>query len=220
MATFIAVVRGNVDDGYTASFPDFPECSVRAPTLDRVIASARESLLAHIERLLEANQTICNPTAVEAIDRGDVLLLAAVDVPDDLGIVHIDVAIPALSLARIDCFAQRHGLTRAALFVEAVRRWAVQATEPRERRGGMSDGPTLFDFGNPLELRVETIAAVIDPLDGARTGDHAVKAEVEIRGAGEDITAELARLFEERSESRPTGSAGADARTSPESEAK
>lgn len=220
MATFIAIVQSHRDYGYMASFPDFPGCSVRASTLDHVIAGARESLLAHIERLLEANQTICNPTAVGAIDRGDALLLAAVDVPDDLGIVHIDVAIPALSLARIDSFAHRLGLTRAALFGEAVRRWAMQETEPRERRGGMSDGPTLFDFGNPLELRVETIAAVIDPLDEVRSGGHDAKTEVEIGGPGDDITAELARLFEERSESQSTGGAGSDARTSPEPEAK
>jgi predicted RNase H-like HicB family nuclease len=167
MAAFIAIVRSDGDDGYTASFPDFPGCAVAASTLDQVIAKAREALLQHIERLLEANQRIANPTAADAIERGDALLLAAVDVPDDLGIAHVDVAVPALSLARIDSFARRHGLTLGTLLVEAVARWAAQEDAPRERRGATPDGPTLFDFANPLELKVETIAAAIDPIEAA-----------------------------------------------------
>ncbi len=110
MATFIAIVQSDGDGGYTASFPDFPGCAAAAPTLDRVIAQAREALLLHIERLLEANQRIAHPTAAGAIERGDALLLAAVEVPDDLAIAHLDLAIPALALARIESFAKRHGM--------------------------------------------------------------------------------------------------------------
>src|ERR1700688_55286 len=128
MATFIAIVKRDGDAGYTASFPDFPSCAVAALTVEHVIAKAREALSLHIERLLEANQAICDPTAADAIERCDALLLAAVDVPDDLRIALADLAIPALSLARIDSFARRHGLTPAALFVAAVDRWAMQET--------------------------------------------------------------------------------------------
>jgi predicted RNase H-like HicB family nuclease len=206
MASFIAIVKGDGDGGYTASFPDFPGCAAAAPTLDRVIAQAREALLLHIERLLEANQRIGNPTAVEAIERGDALLLAAVDVPDDLGIAHVEVAIPALSLARIDSFARRHRLTLGALLVQAVTRWADQENAPRERRATTSDGPTLFDFANPLELRVEKIASAIDPLgEGGNPTDEADVAseEADAGSNGDNITAELARLFEEGSAPQP-----------------
>ena len=135
MATFIAIVKRDGDAGYTASFPDFPSCAVAAQTIDRVIARAKEALSLHIERLLEANHRICDPTAADVIERGDALLLAAVEVPDNLRIAHVDLAIPALSLARIDAFARRHGLTHATLFVEAVNRWAMQETAaPRDRR--------------------------------------------------------------------------------------
>jgi predicted RNase H-like HicB family nuclease len=210
MAVFIAIVRSDGDDGYTASFPDFPGCAVAASTLDQVIAKAREALLRHIERLLEANQRIANPTAAGAIERGDALFLAAVDVPDDLGIAHVDVAIPALSLARIDSFARRHGLTLGALLVEAVSRWAAQENAPRERRAATPDGPTLFDFANPLELRVEAIAAAIEPIEaaGAREGGPTEQAgaeskEAEVASNADDITAELARLLEEGFEPQP-----------------
>jgi predicted RNase H-like HicB family nuclease len=111
MATFIAIVKRDGDAGYTASFPDFPACAVEGTTIDFVIAKAREALSMHIERLLEVNQRICIPTAADAIEFGDTLLLAAVDVPDDLRIAHVDLAIPALALARIDAFALRHTMS-------------------------------------------------------------------------------------------------------------
>src|SRR6266481_1964149 len=155
MAIFIAIVKRDGEVGYTASFPDFPSCAVAAPTVDHVIARAKEALSLHIERLLEANHRICDPTAADAIERGDALLLAAVDVPDDLRIAHVDLAMPALS--------------HAALFVEAVNRWAMQEVSPRDRRGSTPDGPTLFDLANPLELRVEPISAVLEPPDDAAT---------------------------------------------------
>src|SRR6266446_3287052 len=186
MATFIAIVQSDGDGGYTASFPDFPGCAAAAPTLDRVIAQAREALLLHIERLLEANQRIAHPTAAGAIERGDALLLAAVEVPDDLAIAHLDLAIPALALARIESFAKRHGLTLGALLVEAADRWAAQENAPRERRVATSDGPTLFDFANPLELRTETIAAAVEPLNeaAARESNATDEANVASEAAG------------------------------------
>jgi predicted RNase H-like HicB family nuclease len=211
MTTFIAIVRSDSEYGYTASFPDFPGCAVSASTLDHVIAKAREALSVHIERLLEANQRISSPTAADAIERGDAVLLAAVDVPDDLRIARIDLAIPALSLARIDSFARRHGLTLAALFVQAVDRWAMQEIVPRERRGGTSDGPTLFDFSNPLELRVDAIASSIKPEDeaGAQERDASVPETV-VPVDTRDITAELERLLEESAEPKPSEEAADD----------
>ena len=149
MAVFIAVVKRDADAGYTASFADFPACAVTGPTIDHVIAKAREALVLYVGRLLEANQRLGIPAAADAIDRGGALLLAAIDIPDDLRITPVDLAIPALSLARIDAFAQRHGLTRSALFVEAVNRWAMLETLPRDRRGGW---PYAVRFRQPARL--------------------------------------------------------------------
>jgi predicted RNase H-like HicB family nuclease len=201
MAVFIAIVKRDGEAGYTASFPDFPGCAVSASTLDHVIAKAREALSVQIERLLEANQRICSPTAADAIERGDAALLTAVEVPDDLRITHIDVAIPALSLVRIDSFARRHGLTHGALFVEAVDRWAMQETVPRDRRGAMSDSATLFDFANPLEVRVEPIATPINA-PSPSAGHERAGEGTNVEGNIDDITAELVRLLEGSTESR------------------
>jgi predicted RNase H-like HicB family nuclease len=210
MAIFIAIVRSDADFGYTASFPDFPGCAVGALTVELVIAKAKEALALHIGRLLEANQKIAVPTAAGAINPGDALLIAAVEVPDDLRIARVNLAIPALSLARIDSFARRHGLTRSTLFVEAVDRWAMQESLPRERRGGVPDGPTLFDFANPLELRVEKIAASVASESKAATQEPNASEQGDIQRNVDDITAELVRLLEERPEPLQIDRAGGE----------
>jgi predicted RNase H-like HicB family nuclease len=195
MAVFIAVVKRDDEVGYTASFPDYPSCAVAAPTIEDVLAKAGEALATHIERLLQTGQKLSGPTAADAIERGDAFLVAAVDVPDDLGIAQVELGIPALALARIDSFARRHGLTRSSLFVEAIDRWAMQESLPRDRRAGGSEGPTLFDFANPLDLRVETVATAVEPA-GRPAAAEAAGEGAHVEGSTEDITAELARLLE------------------------
>jgi predicted RNase H-like HicB family nuclease len=219
MATFIAMVRTDDDLGFTASFPDFSGCVVAASTLDRVLAKAKETLVEHLENLLSANQAIGVATSADAIERGDALLLAAIEVPDDVRTVNIELAIPALSLVQIDSFARRHGLSRDALFVQAVGRWAAQETLPIERRGRMPEGPTLFDFGNPLELKVEAMAAESDSFDEENRDEENPDEENRDEGEGDrkpeaidrcntdEITAELQRLLEQSTKPEPISGA-------------
>jgi predicted RNase H-like HicB family nuclease len=201
MAVFIAVIKRDGEATYTASFPDFPELAVDGPTLDRLLAKAGEVLALHIERLLEVHRAIAVPTPADAIERGDALLLAAVHVPDDVGITDVELALPALSLARIDSIARRLGLTRSALFVQAVNRWEIEMAVPRDRRAAAPDGPTLFDFVTPLELRVEAPATAYPPLPAVNTqaAEEGATAQVSLV----DIEAELERLIEESSGPKP-----------------
>jgi predicted RNase H-like HicB family nuclease len=197
MTTFIAMVQADGDGEYTASFADFPECSVASPTLDDVIRRAREALLRHIDSLIDTGRPIQSPTPIDVLQRGSALLFAAIDVPDDLRIAQVDLAIPALSLARIESFADRHGMSLATLFINAVDRWAMQEAMPRVNEGGGSDGPTLFDFGNPPELRVEAAAAQFGPANGPQAMDD--REELDSADKPNGITAELARLLDDSS---------------------
>jgi predicted RNase H-like HicB family nuclease len=201
MAVFIAVIKRDGEATYTASFPDFPGLAVDEPTLDRLLAKAGEVLALHIERLLEAHRAIAVPTPPDAIERGDALLLAAVHVPDDIGMAHVELALPALSLARIDSVARRLGLTRSALFVQAVNRWEIETAVPRDRRAAGPDGPTLFDFVTPLELRVDASATAYPPLPAVnpQAAEEGATAQVSLV----DIEAELERLIEESSAPKP-----------------
>jgi predicted RNase H-like HicB family nuclease len=194
MAIFIAVVTNDGKSGYSASFPDYPTCAVAARTIDEVIAKAKYALLTQVEGLLAANQRICAATPADSLERNGTLLLAAIDVPDDIRQVRVELDLPALSLARIDAFAEQLGLTRSALFVDAVDRWAIQEAVPRSG-AGEDDRMILPDFDNPFELKVATIAVAeerqhppaVDP--GKITEQGALEVTA-------DITAELARLLE------------------------
>ena len=203
MAIFIAMVRRDGDSGFTASFPDFPECSASAPTVDHLLAKAKELLSRHIEHLLEANQRIAAPTAADAIEPGDALLLAAVEMPDDFRTVHVDLAIPALSLARIDSFARRHGLTHSALFVAAIDRWANEAAAPNEKRREPEQGPAFFDFIHPPQLRVDSVAVGTLSHGESRSRESELRREPNIETNSDDVTAELVRLFEENPDPSP-----------------
>jgi predicted RNase H-like HicB family nuclease len=204
MAIFIAVVRKDGEAAYTASFPDFPGLAAHGTGLDALLARAREVLALHVERMLEANTAINVPTPADEIERDGALLLAAVEIPDDVRTAHVDLEIPALSLARIDSMARRHGLTRSALFVQAVDHWAMQEGIPRDRRGGVFDGPTLSDFVNPLELKVEAPASDVYPPPRAETDQRAGEGTVAEVSIG-DIAAELERLIEGASASKQDG---------------
>lgn len=195
MATFIAIVERHASRGYVASFPDFPGCEADGASLDELMVRAKETLAVQIEKRLSANQHIGCPTSADAIERGNALLLAAIDIPDDIDVTRIDLAIPSLSLVRIDALAQRLGLTRGALFVEAVNRWSSSVIERRQVSSEGYEGPTLFDFSNPLELSVEPVGAADQPkLEQA--DDFEMGPEAGGERESEDITAEVARLFE------------------------
>jgi predicted RNase H-like HicB family nuclease len=198
MAVFIAVVTKSGELGYSASFPDYPACAVAARTVDEVIAKAKYALIAHIEGLLAANQKIGAPTSADSIERNGALLLAAIEVPDDIRTTRVKLDIPALSLARIDAFAEQRGLTRSALFVEAVDRWAMPVSRPGT---GQADNLTLSDFDNPLELKVEAIT-VAEESQHPPAADQDSVTEDDVAKATDDITAELVRLLEEQAASR------------------
>ena len=152
-----------------------------------------------------------------AVETQDFTLRLCGALGDDLAIAPLNLELSALSLARIDSFARRHGLTHSALFVEAVNRWAMQESMPRERRRESSEAPTLFDFGNPLEVRVEPIAAATTAQDESATPapSQPERAEDNIQCNVDDITAELVRLLEERSEEQATSAPRGEGRDCP-----
>jgi hypothetical protein len=76
----------------------------------------------------------------------------------------------------------------------------------------MPDGPTLFDFVNPLELRVEKTAADIKSEHQAATQEADTSEQRDIQHSVDDITTELVRLLERPAEVQPIEGAGEDRR--------
>jgi predicted RNase H-like HicB family nuclease len=126
MSTYLGLVHKDTDSDYGVSFPDLPGCASSGRTLDEAMAMAKEALAFHVEGLLEDDDVLPEPTVADKIDRDDAVLMIAIEVADNLRVERVNVTIPAITLQRMDSFAERQGLTRSALFIEAVNRWIAQ----------------------------------------------------------------------------------------------
>jgi hypothetical protein len=93
--------------------------------------------------------------------------------------------------------------------VRAVDRWIVQETSPRQAMRERSTGPTLFDFSNPPELKMETVGTNIDRLTEAAVEGNAAD-DVDVERSVDRITQELERLLEENSHPQPAAAGTKD----------
>jgi predicted RNase H-like HicB family nuclease len=138
MTTYIALIHKDDSSDYGVSFPDLPGCVSAGSSIDEAVANAKEALSLHIEGMLEDGEEIPTPTDADEIDRENSLLIAAIDVPDNLKVERVNITVPAITLARIDSFAQQRGMTRSALLVEGVQRWVAEEhaalNRPQRRR--------------------------------------------------------------------------------------
>jgi predicted RNase H-like HicB family nuclease len=125
-STYIALIHKEINSDYGVSFPDLPGCVTAASTLDEALSMAKEALALHVEDMLENGEEIPVPTPADKLDRDDALLVAAIDVPDNMKVERVNVTVPAIALTRFDTFASQRGMTRSGLFVEAVYRWMTQ----------------------------------------------------------------------------------------------
>lgn len=125
-STYIALIHKETNSDYGVSFPDLPGCVTAASTLDEALSMAKEALALHVEDMLENGEEIPVPTPADKIDPDDALLVAAIDVPDNMKVERVNVTVPAIALTRFDTFASQRGMTRSGLFVEAVYRWMTQ----------------------------------------------------------------------------------------------
>ena|SRR5437763_502615 len=140
MTTYIGLIHKDPGSDYGVSFPDLPGCISAGPTIDEAIVMAREALALHIGGLLEEGEQVPPPSPADAIDRNNALAMAAIEVPDDMRVERVNITVPALALQRFDAFAARQGMSRSALFVEAVHRW-IEATASSSVRNRKAKKP-------------------------------------------------------------------------------
>jgi predicted RNase H-like HicB family nuclease len=203
MHTYLALIHKDPDSDYGVSFPDLPGCVTAGSSLDEAIAMAKEALALHVEGLLEDGEEVPPPTAADAIERGDALLIAAVGVPDNLRVERVNVTIPALALSRFDSFAERRGMSRSSLFVEAVQRWMTQElgrTMDEEHGLAHKEGPTGLNRVAHSEGHAEaSLSAILDALsvrdmDQPPYGSKAETASEAVR----EIAKKIAEMAEEQ----------------------
>src|ERR1700681_142244 len=93
--TYVSLIHKDADSDYGVSFPDLPGCVTAGRTVNEALLMAKEALALHIENMLEHGEEIPVATPADKIDRGDALMLAAIDVPDTLKVARVNVTVLA-----------------------------------------------------------------------------------------------------------------------------
>lgn len=126
MTTYIALLRKEAESDYGVDFPDFPGCVTAGRSLEEARLMAEEALRGHVETMLEGQEALPEPTALDAImvdadNRDAVAFLVELKLPS-ANAVRINVTIPEADLRAIDELAKRQGVSRSKLLLNAARR--------------------------------------------------------------------------------------------------
>lgn len=124
MTHYVALIHKDTSSDFGVSFPDFPGCVTAGQTLDQARLMAEEALALHIEGMIEDNEVIPPPSALDEImkvreNMDAVAFLVDAKIPERA--IRINVSIPEKELKAIDAYAQSHGLSRSGLLLKAAK---------------------------------------------------------------------------------------------------
>ncbi|HEY2750214.1 type II toxin-antitoxin system HicB family antitoxin [Phenylobacterium sp.] len=118
---FVALVRGDQATGYTASFPDLPECSAHGRDVAELVVEARRAALDCLQALANAGEAWPIATTVErvAVEPGVFVVLIEVAVDDPP--IRVNVSLGERLVQRLDAAAEARGMTRSGFIAQSVR---------------------------------------------------------------------------------------------------
>lgn len=126
MRSYIALIHKEAGSDYGVSFPDLPGCITAGVTLDEAKAFAEEALALHLAGMAEDGEAVPEPSSLEGVmadreNRDAVAVLVSVKgaVPKA---VRINITVPEDILARVDAYAEQHGMNRSGFLVHAAKR--------------------------------------------------------------------------------------------------
>lgn len=125
--TFIALVHRANKKGadYGVIFPDFPGCAFGGKTPNEALENAREGIIFHIEGLLDAGETLPEPTSLDEIEKNPenkVAIPALIRIIVPTGhLKRVNICMDAGLIAEIDHAAKTSGRNRSEFLAEAAK---------------------------------------------------------------------------------------------------
>lgn len=123
---YIGLIHKDAGSDYGVSFPDFPGCVTAASTLEDARLMAQEALTLHVEGILEDGEELPAPSSLDAIladaQNADAVAILAIAPSRAPKSVRVNVSFPEDVLARVDHYAEEHGLTRSGFLAQAAKK--------------------------------------------------------------------------------------------------
>jgi predicted RNase H-like HicB family nuclease len=108
-------------EGYTARFPDLPQCAASGAHLAELLANARAALRAELQALAERGEDWPRPTPVEQVQPEPPQFTLLVDVEVEDTPVRVNISIGEQLLRKLDAAAEASGSTRSGFIAQAIR---------------------------------------------------------------------------------------------------
>jgi predicted RNase H-like HicB family nuclease len=126
LKSYIALIHKDPDSDYGVSFPDLPGCVTAGRDLDEAKAFAEEVLSLHVAGLVDDGEAVPEPSSLEIVmaDKSNRDAVAVLVAAKGLAAraVRVNITVPDDMLARIDAYAEQHGMTRSGFLVHAAKR--------------------------------------------------------------------------------------------------
>jgi predicted RNase H-like HicB family nuclease len=197
---FVALVRGDRQAGYTANFPDLPECTAHGRDVAGLVIDARRAALDHLQALSDAGEAWPNATPVEqvVVEAGAIAVL--IDVAVDDPPIRVNISLGERLVQRLDAAAEVRGMTRSGFIAQSVR--MNLGEQPRHDFEGA---------GRKLQDDFTTLARKINDAIGPDSAFEKRMADLDdrvyngVRRAADSVSAAMSRR---REASRAVGDPG------------
>lgn len=123
MSTIVFVALASVDPagGYRATFPDVPQCVVKAGDIAELLLAARQALAAHLRHTADVGEVWPKPTRIEDMQLEPKVIPLLVDVAVEDTPVRVNISLGERLLQRLDAAAEARGMTRSGFIAQSVR---------------------------------------------------------------------------------------------------
>lgn len=196
---YVALAEAHPTAGYTATFPDLPQCAVSGGQPGELLANARAALRAELQTLAERGEEWPAPSRVEQLQPRPPQFTLLVDVEVEDTPVRVNISIGEQLLKKLDAAAEASGSTRSGFIAQAV----------RERLG---EGRTGGDFEGAARRVQDELAALGRKIQDSLGPDSAFSRSMTdlddrlsdtIRKAADNVSSAMARRRETHARARP-----------------
>lgn len=118
---FVALVRGDQASGYTATFPDLPQCSAQGRDVAELAIDARRAALDRLQALSEAGEAWPKATPLEQLAAEPGVIAVLIDVAVDDPPIRVNISLGERLVQRLDAAAEARGMTRSGFIAQSVR---------------------------------------------------------------------------------------------------